>query len=386
MYIIHQKNPSLTILLYLVFLPWVIRSGRSFLFFGRIDYPDVMAKGPQKKSYITIKDIARQLGVSTSTVSRALRDRPDVNPETRKQVQALAEQLNYQPNLFASGLVSRRTRLLGVIVPRIANHFFSAITSGIQHVAYQHEYRVIICESDESLERERVNVEALLSIRVDGIIIAPLMDYDHRVNDHIQAILDRDVPMVYVDRLQPAVPASSVMIDDYRAAYEATEYLIASGCQRLGHFTGPEWTTTCSERKRGFIDAVKGAGLELREEWIMETGFEPWRAGEVSRDLFASEDRPDGILGVNDRVLAGAVKAIREMGIRIPDEVSMVGFSDNPIASLIQPTLSSVRQPAYEMGEVATSMILNQIEQEGIPWKPVHRILNTRMILRESTR
>ncbi len=343
-------------------------------------------KDPKKKSYITIKDIAKELRLSTSTVSRALRDRPDVNPETKILVKALAEKLHYQPNLFASGLVSRRTHLLGVVVPRISNHFFSAITSGIQNVAYQHEYRVIICESDHSMERERVNVEALLSIRVDGIMIAPLMDYHHTASDHLQTVSERGVPLVYVDRIQPQVPASSVLIDDFRAALEATEYLISTGCRRLAHFTGPQWTTVCRDRKLGFIEAIRRHGLELREDWIIETGFEPWVAAEVVKDLWADPLPPDGILGINDRVLAGATLSFRKMGVAIPDEVSLIGFSDNPISSLIIPTLSSVRQPAYEMGEMAATLLLDQIDGDGIPDEPVNKILETRLILRESTR
>lgn len=345
-----------------------------------------MARGNQKKSYVTIKDIARHLGVSTSTVSRALRNQPDVNPETKQKVQELAEQLNYQPNLFASGLVSRRTRLLGVIVPQIANHFFAAITSGIQHVAYQQEYRVIICESDHSMTRERVNVEALLSIRVDGIIMAPLMDYSQQAKSHIQAIPDRDVPLVYVDRIQPEVPASSVLIDDYQSAKQATEYLISTGCRKLAHYSGLDWTPTSLNRTRGFIAALKESGLEVRDDWIIETGFEPWRAAEVTRDLFSQEETPDGIIGVNDRVLAGATHVLGEMGIRIPEDVSLIGFSDNPISSLIQPTLSSVRQPAYEMGEMATKILLEHIDQDRIAGPPVNELLDTRIIFRESTK
>ncbi|MDP5170980.1 MAG: LacI family transcriptional regulator [Bacteroidia bacterium] len=340
----------------------------------------------KKKNYITIKDIARKLGISTSTVSRALRDQPDVNPETKEQVRKLAEELNYQPNLFASGLVSRRTRLLGVVVPRISNHFFSAITSGVQNVAYKHQYRVIICESDHSVERERENIEALLSIRVDGIIVAPLMDYEHSMTDHLANILARDVPLVYVDRVQPAVVASSILIDDFLAAREATEYLISTGCRRLAHFTGPQWTSVCRDRKLGFIEAVNRAGLELREDWIIETGFEPWHAAEVVKKLWEDPIRPDGILGINDRVLAGASHALTGMGVSIPEDVSMIGFSDNPLSSLIRPTLSSVRQPAYEMGEVAATLILEQIDLTGIPAEPVHKVLDTRLILRESTR
>lgn len=338
----------------------------------------------KKKSYITIKDIARQLGVSTSTVSRALRDAPDVHPETKEKVKALAESLHYQPNLFASGLVSRQTRLLGVVVPQISNHFFSAITSGVQHVAYQREYRVIICESDHSLEREKVNIEALLSVRVDGIILAPLMDYEHHITDHLRNILAREVPLVYVDRVQPAVPSSSVLIDDFAAAKEATEYLISTGCRRLAHFTGPQWTSVCRDRKNGFLAALNGAGLQVREDWILETGFEAWTAAELTRELFRDAQPPDGILGINDRVLAGATHALRGMGVDIPGQVSLIGFSDNPISSLIQPTLSSVRQPAYEMGEVAASLVLDRI---AFPQRePEHRILETRLILRESTR
>lgn len=345
-----------------------------------------MAKRDQRKSYVTIKDIAKQLGISTSTVSRALRNQPDVNPLTREAVQTLAKELNYQPNLFASGLVSRRTRMLGVVVPQLANHFFGAITSGIQNVAYQNEYRVIICESEHSLERERVNVEALLSVRVDGIIMAPQMDYNHQINTHVKSILERDVPLIYIDRIQPDVPASSVSIDDYQAALDATEYLIASGCSRLAHFSGPEWTTTSRNRKLGFIEAVKRAGLELNESWIIETGFEPWRAAEVVKELFQQAAPPDGIIGVNDRVLAGATHILGEMGVKIPDDVSLIGFSDNPISSLIQPTLTTVRQPAYEMGEVSASLLIEQIDHTGIPEVPISKVLGTRLILRESTR
>lgn len=345
-----------------------------------------MDQDERKKGYVTIKDIARELGLSTSTVSRALRDQPDVHPDTRRQVQQTAERLHYQPNLFASGLVSRRTHLIGVVVPRIANHFFSAITSGIQNVAYQHDYKVIICESDHSIQREKLNMEALLSVRVDGILMAPCTDFSHDEISHLQAVKAREVPMVYVDRIQPEVPSSSVLIDDFKAAEEATSYLIKTGCTRIAHFTGPMWTSVCVDRKAGFLEAMQKHGLSVPEEWIVETGFESTPATEAMMQLWRGQRKPDALLAVNDRVAVGAAIALRELGVAIPEQMSLIGFSDNPVSAMISPSITTVRQPAYEMGEMAANLLLQQIEATQPQASLQRHTLDTRLILRESTR
>ncbi|TAE49814.1 MAG: LacI family DNA-binding transcriptional regulator [Bacteroidetes bacterium] len=340
----------------------------------------------EKKGYITIKDIARVLGFSVSTVSRALRDMPDVHPETRAIVQKQAQEMNYQRNLFASALVHRRTRLLGVIVPKIANNFFSEIISGIQEVAYRNHYQVIICESRHDMERERLDVEGLLSIRVDGLLIIPAIEKPDPYLPHLHQARDRDLPMVYLDRLYERLAAPTVMIDDFKSAFEATEYLISTGCTRLGLLAGPDYLSVSRLRREGFEAALRKHNLPVNESWMVETNFEIESGVRAAEILFSQPQHPDALLGVNDAVIVGAMKVIRRYRYHVPNDISLIGFSDNPIASLIQPELTTIAQPAFDMGRTAADILLEMIEHGESVAVDRRVILKTTLIIRNSTR
>ena len=340
-----------------------------------------------KPRYVTIKDLARTLKLSPATVSRALRNQPEVNIETRRRVQDLARAWDYQPNLPASSLVNRRSRLIGVMVPRTASHFFARIISGIQAVAYEENYRVIICETRNHPERERLDLEALLSVRVDGLIIAPVVSDYGPGPGTLDTLRRRGVPWVYVDREVPTLPAPAVLVDDAAAAREAVNYLVQTGCRRIAHLAGPGDITVSAQRRSGYREALAAAGLPWRAKWDVEAGFEMPQGYDLARQWLSAAERPDAILGVCDRVAIGAMRAAKELGIQIPGELSIIGFSDNPASSLVEPPLSTIFQPAEAIGQAAIRHLLSRLSPDTAEvWPPRRELLSTRLILRGTTR
>ncbi|MEM7510498.1 MAG: LacI family DNA-binding transcriptional regulator [Bacteroidota bacterium] len=340
----------------------------------------------KKKGFVTIKDIAKELGLSTSTVSRALRDQPDVSSVTKANVRALAERWNYRRNLLAANMSEQRTGLIGVIIPTFAGHFFSRIISGIQEYAFKEGFRTIFSESRHLAERERMDTFAMLSVRVDGMIVASAVNPEEN-KDYFDEVLELEVPFVMVDLECEGLAAPVVKIDDFKAAYEATEYLIRSGCKRLAHFGGKPNQSIPKERKAGFIEALKTYQLPIKEEWILEVGYEIEPA-QIAMEKILSDggDYPDGILAVSDRAVYGAMQPIKAKGLRIPEDISLIGFSDNPLSTLIDPKISSVSQPAHAMGVKAVSLIVESLNEETSlkGYKPY--IFDTELILRETTR
>ncbi|MEM6768519.1 MAG: LacI family DNA-binding transcriptional regulator [Bacteroidota bacterium] len=340
----------------------------------------------KKKGFVTIKDIARELGLSTSTVSRALRDQPDVSANTKASVQKLAEQWNYRRNLLAANMSEQRTGLIGVIIPTFSGHFFSRIISGIQEYAFKEGFRTIFSESQHIEDRERMDTFAMLSVRVDGMIAASAIN-PAVSKGYFQQVLDLEVPFVMIDIECPGLAAPVVKIDDYHAAYEATEYLIKSGCKRLAHFGGNPHETIPKERKAGFLAALQDYQLPINEDWILAIGYEIEPAEAAMKELLASSATlPDGVLAVSDRSIYGAMKAIKQKGLKIPEDISLIGFSDNPLSTLVEPQISSVSQPAQAMGKKAASLIINSINQDRSLQGYQPYILDTQLVLRETTR
>lgn len=338
----------------------------------------------RKKGYVTIKDIAQALGISPSTVSRALRDLPDVKAETRAAVKALAADWHYAPNLFASSLVNSNSQLLGVVVPRINSHFFAKIISGIQESAHDQGYRVIICENKSDSEREALDVQALLSARVAGIIAGPAAGPGHQQH-HWDQVRQQEVPLVFVDRDFENSAVISVVVDDFKAALKATQHLLAQGRRQILHLCGPEELTVSQRREQGFTAALKHAGLRPDSSYIRQAGFSQ-EGGEAAMESWLAEGRPlDAILGVNDQVCIGAMQVLKRHNIRIPEAVALIGFSDNPISALYSPSLSTVWQPAEEMGRAALALLLKQIDPHQ-PTPPVQRhMMDTKLIIRETS-
>lgn len=310
---------------------------------------------------ITIKDIAKALNLSTSTVSRALRDSYEINPETKKLVLEYAERMNYHPNPIALSLKENRSRAIGVIVPEIANNFFSQAINGIEAVAYDRGYHVVIFQSHESFERERSNIQHLVGRKVDGVLIS-LSGQTTEVS-HLQEIQKRGVPLVVFDRISNEIEANKVIADNFQGAFEATEHLITSGRKRIAHITSPSLLYTTNERLEGYKAALQKYGIRFDENLVRYCGFAPEEARQVIFELLDTQN-PDAIFTASDRLALDCFAAVKAKGINIPEQVAFIGFTNLQVAHLLDPPLSTVVQPAFEIGKTAVAMLLDTIENK----------------------
>lgn len=335
-----------------------------------------------RSNQITIKDIARILGISASTVSRALKDHPDINVDTKKAVNELAGKLKYRPNAVALSLKNSRSYTIGVIIPEIVHYFFSSVISGIEDVASQKGFTVIICQSNESYDREVANARTLLSHRVDGILISVSKD-THTFN-HLLDLQEGGIPLVFFDRIAPEIVADQVIIDDLEAAYKATRHLIENGRKRIAHFAGPQSLVIGRERLQGYINALTEAGLLVDNRLIIEADtFE--KARNAIGKMIDTGNIPDGIFAVNDMTAIGAMQTIQRKGIKIPEEISIVGFSDGYLSGITDPNLSSVDQHGYEMGTTAAELLFKRILSTETTYLPEVKVLNADLIIRGSS-
>ncbi len=333
-------------------------------------------------SQVTIKDIAKALGISPSTVSRALKDHPDISRETKIAVNELAKKLHYKPNAVALSLKSSRTNTIGVIIPELVHYFFSSVISGIEDVAYDAGYNVMICQSNEKYEREIINTQAFLLNRVEGALIS----ISKQTNDftHLQMIEESGIPMVFFDRVPDGFDSDSVIIDDKKAAYNAVSHLIESGCKRIAHLAAPVSLGIGKYRLEGYQAALKEYNLPYLESYVIEAdSFD--LAAVATRKLIQLPTPPDGIFAVNDLTAVGVMKTLQKMGIAIPDKVAVMGFSAGSYSDITTPTLSSVDQHGYEMGTKAAIVLLERIEAKRIGHGEIFYI-DTNLVLRESTR
>jgi len=336
-----------------------------------------------RSSQVTIKDIARQLGISPSTVSRALKDHPDISIETKKAVNELAKDLNYQPNAIALSLKHSRSFTIGVIIPETVHYFFSSVISGIEDVAYEAGYNIMICQSNELYNRERSNANMLYSNRVDGLLVSlakETTDYSH-----LKFFQDNNIPLVFFDRGTDAFPCDQVLIDDYAAAFRITDYLIERGHRKLLHLAAPQHLQIGFERKRGFEDALKKHGIPFSDEQIIFADkFDS--ATEVVDELIVLGKLPDGIFAVNDLTALGAMKALKRRHIQIPEDIGLAGFGNGQNAILTDPPLTTIDQNGYEMGKIAGQLLLRRIKDGLDEFIPEKHIVDTALIVRESIR
>lgn len=336
-----------------------------------------------KKGQVTIKDIAKELNISCSTVSRALKDFPGISPHTRKAVKDLAQQYNYRPNSVALSLRNQRTNVIGVIIPETVHFFFSTVISGIEDEAMKEGYNVMICQSIESFEREADSIDALMSARVDGLLV----DISRETSDlaHLQKVVEEGVPMVFFDRLVEGMNAPSVIVDDYQGAYDAVEHLINEGCKNIVHLAGPENLIIGRKRVEGYSSALEDNSMPVKKDFIIECRNGTQDEAEKAMDeLLASGKVIDGVFASNDMAALGAIQSIKKAGLKIPEDIAVIGYSDWQFCSLVHPSLSSVAQPGYEMGKEACKLIFQEINKTNKA-KSTIKILDTEVVVRESS-
>jgi DNA-binding LacI/PurR family transcriptional regulator len=329
----------------------------------------------------TIKDIARILKVSTSTVSRALRNASDVSKETKNAVQALSEELNYQPNKFALSLQQKQTHTIGVIVPNL-DYVLATMVRGIDEVALEAGYTVMVCQSNESFGREIVNTRRLLDSLVDGLIIS--VSSETKVFDHFKKIQQKSMPMVVFDRVTEDLVAPSVRLDNKDGGFQATEHLIEQGYKRIAILAGPKNLGISNERLDGYLSALKKYKIKSDPDLIINCDFNQDYAYLATQELLSMKKRPDAIFTISDRMAIGAMLAIKERGLNMPNDIGLVGFNNEPVASLVSPAISSVDQPAFELGKIAAKLFVEMMHNNE-DMSSVEEILKPKLIIRESS-
>ena len=335
---------------------------------------------------VTIKDIAKALGLSTSTVSRALRDSYEISPETKKLVLEYAEKINYQPNPIALSLKEKRSRSIGVIVCEIANSFFSQSIDGIESIAYTNGYNVIISQTRESSERENINLQYLTSRSIDGLIVSVAADTTEFRN--FRELHDRGMPIVFYDRIVNEINTHKVIVDSFRGAYEATAHLIANGYTRIAAIANNDTLSISHDRLAGYHAALGDHGIKADPglvKFCPQGGLDKKEVEIVIAQLFQSANPPDALLALSDKLTTGCLRVMKEQDLRVPETAALIGFSNSDLTELIDPSLSIIKQPAFEMGQLSMTLLLELIESKRPVTEFQTRILQPELILRHST-
>lgn len=339
-----------------------------------------------KPGQATIKDIAKELNVSTSTVSRALKDYPGISDETKRKVKELAEKLKYRPNAVALSLRKSKSYTIGVIIPEVVHFFFSTVISGVEEVAFANGYNVILCQTNEKLNREKSSVETMLSNQIDGVLVS--FSRETTNFDHFQKMIDYGFPIVFFDRIPDLENTINVTVNDYQGAYDAVKHLVDQGFKKIVHLSGPENLTISKQRKKGYLDALRDSGIDANADWILECPYGTEKESIlITTELFKNkENRPDAIFAHHDIVAAGAMMALKALDLKIPEDVGVVGFSNWQFSSMIDPPLSTVAQPGFQIGETATKILLDLINKKSnMESFSQNIVLDTELLIRKSS-
>lgn len=338
----------------------------------------------KKHPEITIHNLATELKISASTVSRALSGNSRISEKTRQIVRQKALEMGYRPNVLAANLRSKKSNTLGVVVPRIDRYFFSSAISGIEDYAGTKGFNVIISQSNDLLAKEINCVQTLFNNRVDGMIISISMQTDD--DKHFRLFSDKNIPILFFDRFCPTIECDRIVVDDFESGYKITQHLIARGCKRIAHIAGPELLNIYRDRKEGYLKALKDAGLPLTESYLEATRLTKEEGVEAFTRLMLLDTPPDGVFCGNDTTALGALEYCRKNNLKVPEDVALIGFSDEPFSALVTPSLSTVKQPGYQMGFQAAQKIIHRIENSNsaIPFEQI--VLPTQLIVRESSK
>ena len=330
---------------------------------------------------ITIKDIARELGISVSTVSRALQNHPDISEQTKELVRNCAKRLNYKPNIMASNLRTSKNTTIGVILPELRHHFFASILDGIEQSANEAGYNIIICQTGENVEKEIQSIQTLTASRVAGIL-AGISKQTHSLL-HLLEVINADIPLVLYDRPCPSLPCDQVVSDDYTGAFKAVEYLIQTGCQRIMFFSSPMQLEVAHRRYQGWRDALQRYHLPADESMIVTCDSRAQAIIETPK-ILKGNNRPDAIFCVNDDCASGVLYAAQILGINIPQELAICGFSDAPLCRNTSPMLTTVEQHGVEIGRRAMQRLLKRLD--GDERIAQSYMIPTDLIVRETTK
>jgi len=332
---------------------------------------------------VTIKDIAKRLKISVSTVSRALRGSADISDDTRRLVLSVAEELNYSPNPIALSLRDKKTKVIGVIVQEIANNYCSSVIGGIEDIAFKMGYNVLISQSHEKLDLEILNTRLLASRRIDGLLIT--ISNESSNVDHLEEMIAKGIPVVMFDRISDGLKTHKVVVDDYKGAFDATSHLIEQGFKNIAHLTISKHLTITQNRLNGYLDALKAHKIPVRKEWIVYCDFDEANMKNEVRKLVSAKKRPNAIFSSVERLSMASVKVLKEMHLNVPGDVALAGFADNPLSRYLNPALTSVNQPTFSIGQNATELLIELIESKKAEEKYTTIKLKTSLDVQESS-
>lgn len=338
----------------------------------------------QKISKVTILDIARELNITAATVSRALNDHPGIRETTRQTVKETAARLNYRHNKLASSLRLGKSNIIGVIIPSAETNFFGSVVHGIEKVANENNYNVLLYQSNESYEFEKKGVQTFLQLQVDGVLASISKE---TINlDHYNEIRNRGIPLILFDRTVDRLGVSTVEVDDFAGAFQATKHLIGNGCRRIAHIAGQQHVNIFNLRLKGYIEALNVHGIPLDDDLICYGKVSVESGRECMKKLLEGPVLPDAVFAVEDFTALGAIQAIRAAGLRIPDDIAIIGFANEAFGEYLIPSLSTVNQQTVTMGEEAAKLMFEHLRGEAqVDVKPRKLILTPQLICRESS-
>jgi LacI family transcriptional regulator, galactose operon repressor len=332
---------------------------------------------------ITIYDIARELNVSPATVSRSLNNHPSVSKKTRKKITDLAKEIGYRSNTFASNLRRQRTHTIGVIVPKLNSHFVSSVLAGIEKVANEAGYNLIISQSLETAKKEAANVATMFNSRVDGLIVS--LAFDTKDLSHFDPFFKKGIPVMFFDRVSNSNSSTNVVIDNLKAGYEATSHLISQGCKNIIHITGNLSRNVYADRLKGYRLALTENNIPYRKNNVVINNLDEKSAIIAARQLLERKLLPDGIFIANDSCAAICMQVLKEAGYHIPDDIAIVGFNNDLITRIAEPQITTVNYPGQEMGEIVARNLVNHLEDISLLTHTNTIIIKSDLIIRGSS-
>lgn len=336
-----------------------------------------------KKPETTIHDIAKELNIAASTVSRALNNNPLISETTREKIKKTAEEMGYRPNIMAANFRTKRTNTIGVIVPLINRHFFSSVISGIEEVAYKQGFAVTISQSNDNFQKENKIANTLFANRVDGLIISIAMETS--TTEHLRLFTDRNIPLVFFDRVVDEIDAHKIVVDDFGAAYRATKHLIDQGRKNIAIIGGPLNLKTYKNRQKGYYQALKDADLKFDNSEVINNRLSQEEGKEAIQKLLKETPKPDAIFCANDTTALNTIIYLQENGYKVPEDIAIVGFSNEPFSAVVTPSITTIKQPGFEMGKRAAELIIKQISQKGKATKFETITMDTELVVRNSS-
>ena len=340
----------------------------------------------KEQKVLTMKDIAKEFGVSVATVSRALQNSPRISAERRENIIRYAKEHNFLPNTIAENLRRSKVaqpKIIGVIMPQIAHYYFSTILAGIEEEAHSRGYDIMVAQSNEQYEREVSICRSYYANRVCGVIVSQAKDTKNY--EHFQKLLDNNVPLVFFDRICTGINTNRVVVDDYMGAYNAVSYLIESGCRNIAFYGSPMQLEISKNRYNGYVDALLKHGLRPNKKFQRECDNRE-KAEEITPEMLKDDERPDAFFAVNDDTAIGILYTVKRLGYRVPEDISICGFTNGERAIACEPMLTTVEQRGHKVGEEAVNILLDYVEG-GLPTDKVEKkVVRTRLIVRGTTR